>query len=230
IEDQDNESAQDNLLRIHKAAIRGKKTIKQFMAINQQREKPKQLLKISDTVKASMNLFGATIPSTIQLKNDVTPDLGLIAGNQTQIRQVIMNLCNNARDAMQTTGGILEVSLASMDIPIERIHQYPGLTPGNHAKLTITDTGSGMDRDALEHIFDPFYTTKGEGKGKGRGLGLSITYGIVKTHGGIIYVNSIVDVGPTFVILFPLIDAVGDQEESSAVERKGEPLVQPLLV
>ena len=205
IEDQDAESAQDNLLRIHKAAIRGKKTIKQFMAINQQREKPKQPLKISDTVTASMNLFGATIPSTIQLKNDVTPDLGLIAGNQTQIRQVIMNLCNNARDAMQTTGGILEVSLASMDIPIERIHQYPGLTPGNHAKLTITDTGSGMDRDALEHIFDPFYTTKGEGKGKGRGLGLSITYGIVKTHGGIIYVNSIVDVGTTFVILFPLI-------------------------
>ena len=211
IEDQEDESVQENLLRIHKAAIRGKKTIKQFMAINQQREKPKQPVKISEVVNASIDLFRTTIASTIKLKNDVTPDLGLIAGDLTQIRQVIMNLCTNARDAMQATGGILEVSLENMEIPIERIHQYPGLIPGNHAKLTITDTGHGMARDELEHIFDPFYTTKGQGKG--RGLGLSITYGIIKNHGGIIYVNSIVDVGTTFVILLPLTDILGNQEE-----------------
>jgi len=228
IEDQDAESAQENMLRIHKAAIRGKKTIKQFMAINQQREKPKQPLNISDVVQASMNLFRTTIPSTIQLKNDVTPNLGQIAGDQTQIRQVIMNLCNNARDAMQTTGGILEVSLINMEIPIERIHQYPGLIPGHHAKLTITDTGHGMDRDELEHIFDPFYTTKGQGKG--RGLGLSITYGIVKNHAGIIYVNSIVDVGTTFVILLPLVDPLVEPAKESVVEQKEIFLEQPLPV
>ncbi len=218
IEDGADKSAQENLLRIHKAALRGKKAVKQFMTINRQSEQPKQPVKISDTVKTSLKTFQATLPSMIKLTTDVVPGLGLIAGEPTQIHQVIMNLCTNARDALQAKGGILEVSLTSMDIPIERMHQYPDLLSGKHVKLTITDTGHGMDREELEHIFDPFYTTKGQGHG--RGLGLSITHGIIKNHGGIIYVNSIVEVGTTFVILLPLIDSLDPQQAKSVVEQK----------
>ena len=213
IEDQGDRSAQENLLRIHKAALLGKKTVKQFIAINQGTVELEQPLKISTVVSASIDLFRTTIPSTIQLKNDVTPDLGLIAGNPTQIQRVITNLCMNAKDAMQTTGGLLEVSLSSMDIPTDRIHRYPDLRPGKHVKLIITDTGHGISREDLEHIFDPFYTTREEG----RGLGLSIAYGIVKNHAGIIYVNSVVDVGTTVVILLPLIDRLGLQKEKNAI-------------
>lgn len=204
IADNEGKSAQDSLLMIHKAALRGKKAIKQFMTINRQGEQSQQPVEIAKVVRASMNLFSTTLPSTIRLKIDVTPDLGQIAGDPKQINQVIMNLCTNAKDAMQATGGILEIGLTSMDIPIERKHQYPDLMPGKHVKLTITDTGHGMNREALEHIFEPFYTTKGQGNG--RGLGLSIAYGIIKNHGGAIDVNSVVGVGSTFVILLPLID------------------------
>jgi len=213
IEDQGDRSAQENLLRIHKAAIQGKKTVKQFIAINQGTVELEQPLKISTVVNASINLFRTTIPSTIQFKNDVTPGLGLITGNPTQIQRVITNLCMNAKDAMQTTGGLLEVSLSSMDIPPDRIYRYPDLRPGKHVKLIITDTGHGISREDLEHIFDPFYTTREEG----RGLGLSIAYGIVKNHAGIIYVNSVVDVGTTVVILLPLIDRLEMQKEKSAI-------------
>ncbi len=79
--------------------------------------------------------------------------------------------------------------------------------------MIITDTGHGISREDLEHIFDPFYTTREEG----RGLGLSIAYGIVKNHAGIIYVNSVVDVGTTVVILLPLIDRLGLQKEKNAI-------------
>lgn len=228
IEDSADNSAQENLLRIHKAALRGKKAVQQFMTINRQSERPKQPVKISNTVKASLKVFQATLPSTIKLTIDVTPGLGLIAGEPTQIHQVIMNLCTNARDAMQVRGGILEVSLMLMDIPIERIHQYPDLLPGKHVKLTITDTGHGMDREELEHIFDPFYTTKGQGKG--RGLGLSITHGIIKNHGGTIYVNSIIEVGTTVVILLPLFDTLDQREEKNVIDGKNSLQEQILTV
>ena len=158
-----------------------------------------------------MNLFSRTLPSTVKLKMDVTPDLGQISADPKQIHQVLMNLCTNAKDAMQVAGGILEIGLTNMEIPIERQHQYPELSPGKHIKLTMTDTGHGMNREALEHIFEPFYTTKGSGKG--RGLGLSIAYGIIKNHGGAIDVNSIAGIGTTFVILLPQLEKVSGQQE-----------------
>ena len=89
-------------------------------------------------------------------------------------------------------------------IPVEWVCHYQNLSAGEHARLTITDTGHGMDREELERIFDPFYTTKIQDNS--RGLGLSMVHGIIKNHGGEISVNSIVGIGTTFVILLPLID------------------------
>lgn len=209
IADAADKPAQENLLQILKETLRGKELIKSFKVIGQQKEQPQQQIKISEVVSNSIDSLAASIPSIIQLKKDITPGLGLILGDPAQIHQVITNLCANATDAMQKTGGILEISLTNMMIPVERICHYPNLFPGEHVRLTITDTGHGMDRDELERIFDPFYTTSQESS---RGLGLSMVHGIVKNHGGEISVNSIVDVGTTFVILLPLIDPHQEQE------------------
>lgn len=202
---------QGNLFQILRETLRGKDLIKSFMTISQQREQPRQQIMISNIIRESMDLLEASIPSIIKLKKDITPGLGLVAGDSVQIHQVITNLCTNATDAMRSTGGILEVSLTNMIIPVERICHYPNLTPGKYVKLTITDTGHGMDREELERIFDPFYTTKGPHNG--RGLGLSMVHGIIKSHGGEISVNSIAGIGTTFVILLPLIDPLTEQKE-----------------
>jgi len=215
VADANDKPVQESLFQIFKETLRGKELIRSFLDISQQRERPQQQIKISEVVRDSVDSLRATIPSIIKLKKEITPGLGLIAGDPAQIHQVITNLCANATDAMQATGGILEVCLSHMVIPVERISHYPNLTPGEHVKLTITDTGHGMNREELERIFDPFYTTKFQDSG--RGLGLSMVHGIIKNHGGEISVNSIIDIGTTFVILLPLVDTLAEQKEKSVM-------------
>ena len=224
VEDAADRPVQENLFRILRETLRGKQLISQFMTISQQREQPRQSLKISEVIRDSIEQLDVTIPSTIELKKDITPGLGVIAGDATQIHQMMSHLCTNASDSMQASGGILEVSLVNMEIPIERICHYPDLIPGEYVKLTITDTGHGIDRNELERIFDPFYTAKTQGKA--RGLGLSIVHRIIKSHGGSISVNSIVGIGTTFVILLPLIGTLGGQEEKSGEEWKSSSVDQ----
>ena len=209
IADAADKPVQEDLFQILKETLRGKELIKSFKTIGQETEQPQQQIKISEVVRNSVNSLATTIPSIIKFKKDITPGLGLIVGDPAQIHQVMTNLCTNATDAMQATGGILEISLTNMMISVERRSHYPNLLPGKHVRLTITDTGHGMDRDELERIFDPFYTTAQE---SGRGLGLSMVHGIIKNHGGEISVNSIVGVGTTFVILLPLVDPLRDQK------------------
>lgn len=218
VADAANRPVQENLLQILRETLRGKELIKLFMSTYQQKEQSQVQMKISEVVSDSMDVLAATIPSIIKVKTDITPGLGLIAGESTQIHQMIANLCTNATDAMLATGGVLEVSLTNMVIPAEWICHYPNLTAGEHARLAITDTGHGMDREELERIFDPFYTKKVQGNG--RGLGLSLVHGIIKNHGGEISVNSIVGIGTTFIILLPIVDIMYDKVESKFVELK----------
>ena len=204
---------QENLFQILKETLVGKKLIKQYMTIGQHREYPKQQVKISEVVKESMHSLEMTVPTTIVLKQGIVPGLGLIMGDRRQIHQVISILCANAIEAMQIVGGILEVNLTNMEISPERRSHHPNLISGEYVRLTITDTGEGMARDELECVFDPFYTTKI--MKNGCGLGLSIAHGIIKNYGGEISVNSIVGVGTTFSILFPLLDTLRFQEEKN---------------
>ncbi len=218
VADAANRPVQENLLQILREALRGKELIKSFTSINQQKEQPQVQIKISEVVSDSMDVLAAIIPSIIKVKTDITPGLGLIDGDPTQIHQMIANLCTNATDAMQATGGVLEVSLTNMVIPSEWICHYPTLTAGEHARLAITDTGHGMNREELERIFDPFYTKKIQGNG--RGLGLSMVQGIIKNHGGEISVNSIVGIGTTFIILLPIVDIMHVKSENNFGEFK----------
>jgi CheY-like chemotaxis protein len=139
----------------------------------------------------------------------------MVMGDPTQIHQVLMNLCTNATHAMREKGGALEVGLEDVDLDADAPVQYPDLKPGPHVRLTVSDTGHGLDPAVMERIFDPYFTTKD--KGVGTGLGLAVVHGIVKSHGGTITVYSEVGKGTTFHVLFPRIESV-DAEETEVLE------------
>lgn len=192
------------LTLVHKAGLRGKTLVKQFLTISRQNEQPQKPVDLSAVVDECLQLLRATLPTTIELRQHMEDNMGMISADPTQMNQVIMNLCTNSRDAMLDRGGVLDISLNAVELRENEVRQYPGLKPGRYVKVLVADTGSGMSREVLDRIFDPFYSTKKQGKGTG--LGLSIAHGIIKNHGGNISVNSIQGVGTTFTILLPQID------------------------
>jgi CheY-like chemotaxis protein len=123
-------------------------------------------------------------------------------GQPTQINQILMNLCTNAAQAMDETGGILEISLDCHELAGDAI--VNGVKPGQHIRLTVKDTGPGIDKALHDRIFDPYFTTKAVGKGSG--MGLSVVHGIVKAHGGMITVKSAPGEGTTVCVYFPKIE------------------------
>jgi len=128
----------------------------------------------------------------------------------TQIHQVIMNLCTNAYHAMRESGGVMNISLAKVEIDKKFVKKHPNLHEGQYIRLAVSDTGTGMDRVTMERIFEPFFTTKGAGEGTG--LGLSVVHGIVTSHGGEITVYSEPEKGTTFNVYLPPCDSEVEQE------------------
>lgn len=186
---------------ILKAALRGKNLVRQFLTISRKSEQPQKPSQLTNIVEECISMLRATLPTTIVLSKQLPAKLGLVSVDPTQILQVIMNLCTNAADAMESRAGVLDISLDEVTLSPNDLPNYPGLATGKHIRLMVTDNGHGMDRETLERIFDPFFTTKK--LGKGTGLGLSIAHGIIKAHKGHIAVSSVVDVGTTFSILLP---------------------------
>ncbi|MCK5912361.1 MAG: response regulator, partial [Desulfuromusa sp.] len=203
-----------------KAGLRGKQLVKQFRTISRQTEQPQQKVHLEEIIEECLPMLRSTLPTTIELRKHFDASSGLVAADPTQITQVIMNLCTNAGDAMHEKGGVLDISMSDVLLTAEDVIRYPGLEPGNFIKLIVADTGSGMTRDVLDRIFDPFYTTKTQGKGTG--LGLSIVHGIIKSHRGYIYVNSILNIGTTFVILLPRVTGTESVVEGAPTARKIE--------
>ncbi|MCK4502616.1 MAG: response regulator, partial [Desulfuromonadales bacterium] len=198
----------DSMKLVLKAGLRGKKLVKQFLTISRRNEQPEQIVNFEEIIEECLLLLRSTLPTTIELRKHIGISPAMITADPTQINQVIMNLCTNAGDAMHDSGGVLDLSLSEETLTADNIIRYPGLKPGKFIKLIVADTGHGMNRAVLDRIFDPFFTTKAQGKGTG--LGLSTAHGIIKSHRGYIAVDSIVDVGTTFVILLPMVDGKGN--------------------
>ncbi len=157
-------------------------------------------LKTQNLFKDIEQIIIGTFPKNIQLKSSIPRNLWIISGDATQLYQVLLNLCVNARDAMPE-GGILTLMAENMDMNTSSANTIPDLRPGLYVVWRITDTGSGMPPEILEHIFEPFFSTKGPEKGTG--LGLSTVFGIIKNHQGCIQVQSIPGQGSTFTIYLP---------------------------
>jgi CheY-like chemotaxis protein len=171
-------------------------------------------LSLNQTVQDVLNLLESVIGKDIEIQSDLARELSVVCADPAQIEQVLMNLCINARDAMPK-GGRLIIETRNTEVSGEKSHTMPGLKPGLYAQLRVIDTGIGMDSAVRERIFEPFFTTKGTGKGTG--LGLATVYGIVKQHGGFIYVESELGHGSEFRILLPAVEASAKTEHSVTV-------------
>jgi PAS domain S-box-containing protein len=207
-----------NIDQVLKAGHRAKDLVKQILAFSRKSEQDKKIISLTPIIEESLKLLRASLPTTIEIRQHIEPGLNAIFADPTQMHQVMMNLCTNSAHAMGERGGILNVELHNVDLDPKKAVQYPGLNPGPYVKLSIIDTGHGMDSATIDRIFDPYFTTKEQDKGTG--MGLAVVHGIIKGHGGGIRVQSKRGKGTRFDILFPVI---GKQMESETEELKALP-------
>ncbi|MBI5558759.1 MAG: response regulator [Deltaproteobacteria bacterium] len=207
-------SLQDDLNQVVKAAGRASDLVQQILTFSRQQQQEKQPLRISLIIKEALKLLRAAIPSTIDIRQEIISQ-AVVMADATQIHQLIMNLCTNAYHAMLENGGVLEVSLKEIINDHEIFANGTGVPPGCYVLLSVSDTGSGMDRETLTKIFDPYFTTKESGKGTG--LGLAVVHGIVKSHNGMITVRSEPGRGSTFTVYLPVIEREAATEVPVAI-------------
>lgn len=192
-----------NLDYIHKAGLRAKDLVRQILLFSRMEEQERKPLRISDVVSESCKLLRATLPSAIEIKLDIDHNAGFILADATQMSQIVMNLCANAAHAMGEKGGVLTVSLKSVTVEQEALTNFGLMPPGFYVRITVSDTGHGMDSATINRIFEPFFTTKKVGEGTG--LGLAASHGIIMSHDGFINVTSEVGGGSEFSVYFPKI-------------------------
>jgi PAS domain S-box-containing protein len=187
------------------ASLRAKELIRQILAISRSTQEQQMIpTDISSIIKEALKLLRSSLPTSIEIREKI--QMGVAMADSTQIHQVLMNLCTNAAHAMDYKG-ILEVSLSSVYLSESDLadRSFVGLKSGPYLRLTVSDTGCGMDASTMERIFDPYFTTKEVGKGSG--LGLAVIHGIVKRHEGAITVQSEPGKGTTFSVYIPGVDA-----------------------
>lgn len=189
-----------NLGRVLEAGRRGQELIARILAFSRRQHHQFDVINLKSTIEAALALLKPTIPASVDIQFDMNIDINIL-GNQTQIHQVLVNLINNAVDAMDGEGNIkITITELAKDAP-ER-SQLTQATQQDYCKIEIIDSGHGMDQPTMDRIFEPFYTTKEVGKGTG--LGLSIVHSIIKEHQGEITVSSQLGQGTTFKILLPI--------------------------
>ncbi len=187
------------------ASTRAKELVREILAFSRQAGVERSPLHLEAVVQEALKLLRATLPATLEISVAMPSRLPPICGNSAQIQQVLINLCTNAAHAMGGKSGRLEIQFDVQDLDEEFVRSKPELKPGRHLRLSVSDTGHGMDADTLKRIFEPFFTTKQPGQGTG--LGLSVVHGIVRDHQGAVSVYSQPGRGTTFRLYFPAIAA-----------------------
>lgn len=204
LDTEEDSKARKSIEMVLAAGERAKDLVQQILTFSRQSEEERKPVQIAHTVKEVLKFLRASLPTTIEIRQQIDTDLGYVMADPAQIHQVVMNLCTNAHHAMKEKGGVLDVRLASWVLDRKQATVHPHLEPGPYVKVTVKDTGPGMDKTITDKIFDPYFTTKE--KGVGTGLGLAIVHGIVEKHGGAITLESEPGKGASFEILFPSIE------------------------
>ena len=210
LDDVKDERVKRNLDEILSAGQRAKELVQQILAFSRKTDEKKKPLRIASIIKESMKLLRATIPSTIEIKTDIGSKDSYILGEPMQVHRIMMNLCTNAWHAMRENGGVLEVSVKDVEMDQVSVKQYQELKPGPYVKITVKDTGKGIEPEMIDRIFEPYFTTKEVGDGAG--LGLALVHSIVKSYHGEIVVYSELGKGTTFNILLPKIKGPAKKE------------------
>jgi len=203
--------ARSNLHEVLKAADRATDMIQQILTFSRKTEKEKKPTNVQSVLKEAVKLIRTSLPSTIEIRQDIDADCDPVMADPTQIHEIIMNLGTNSYHAMRDKGGVLGITLRQEEIGSDDSKYDLDLHPGPYLKLIVEDTGHGIAGNVMGRIFDPYFTTKGVGEGTG--MGLSVVHGIVKDHGGDIKVYSEPGKGTAFHVYLPVI-------ETGTVERK----------
>ncbi len=195
------------------AGERAKELVKQILTFSRQRTEECQPLQAGLLVKEALKLLRASIPSTIEIKSSILAQELTIMIDPTKLHQVVMNLCTNAYQAMKANGGAMRVALEPVVYPAEGGLFGQETVAGEYLRLTVQDSGCGMDKATMERIFEPYFTTKG--LDDGTGLGLSVVHGIVQSSKGFIAVQSTLGEGSVFQVIWPVFQGPVHQQVGS---------------
>lgn len=210
MDDQMRTPVHQDLQEIKRATQRGAELTRQLLTFSRKVQSRLRPIDLNKEVIQVEKLLRRTIPKMIEVELHLADDLRTVNADPAQVEQVLMNLAVNSRDAMPE-GGKLTIRTDNVTLGDAFCKSHLGSKPGDYVALTVSDTGHGMDKETIKHIFDPFYTTKGVGKGTG--LGLAMVYGIVKSHEGYILCESEPGKGATFRIYFPVAEQGRGVEE-----------------
>jgi PAS domain S-box-containing protein len=199
----------ENLQRVMSAGQRAKALVSQILQFSRADSRERRPLSLRGVVSEAMRLLEAALPATIDLRLSLEPEAPQVEADPVQMHQLVMNLCANAAQAMEAEGGRLELALETVELDETSAEGFWELGAGRYCRLTVADTGPGMDQGTKERIFEPFFTTKE--RERGTGMGLAVVHGIVQSHRGAIQVYSEPGRGARFLVYLPA--AQGAQEE-----------------
>ncbi|MCG8619132.1 MAG: PAS domain S-box protein [Desulfobacterales bacterium] len=191
---------------IRQASLRARDIVKHLLTFSRQDRSAKTPIDMASVVSDAVKLIRTTTPTNIEIRENISRDCLPINGNTTQIHQILINLCSNALDALPATNGTIDIALFNT----ETENEINGLAPGKFVNLIVRDNGSGINREILPRIFEPYFTTKEVGEGSG--IGLAVVHGIVENHGGAITCDSRRNQGTTFSILLPACEGTVSKE------------------
>lgn len=198
-----NSEVRQNLKEIFNASKHARDMVKQILAFSRQNKQERKPIQVAHIVKEALKMLRASLPATISIQQKIEKNTAIIEADPTQIHQVLMNLCTNAAHAINEKDGVLEIILANVELDQQAVAKIPDIQAGSYLKLSVRDTGDGIPPDALQQIFNPYFTSKE--KGEGTGLGLAVVQGIIKSLNGAITVDSEVGKGSRFHAYLPAI-------------------------
>lgn len=195
-------AAQVSLNEIDKAGRRARDLVHQILTFSRDESPKRTPIQLADVIHETVNLIKVTVPPTIQMLVKLDPSTPFVLADATQVEQALLNLCTNAIQAIGNQRGSISIELGHNLNSIHVQNERRKGVRGKHVKLTVTDTGIGMDADTAKRIYEPFFTTKP--MGQGTGLGLSVVHGVMRTHEGTVAVQSTPNSGSTFTLCFPI--------------------------
>ncbi|MCI5165820.1 MAG: response regulator [Candidatus Electrothrix sp. GM3_4] len=214
----------NDLNQIILAGNRASDLIKQILTFSRKKKQQKEELQINRTVQEAVKMMRSSLPTSIDIREDIDEQCGLVLADPTNIHQIILNLFTNAFHAIGKEQGILQLSLKPVVLPPERIADNtdntdnadkPEIQPGSFVELTVQDSGQGMDKITMSRIFDPYFTTKEQGAGTG--LGLAVIHGIVEDCKGFIEVESVAGQGSAFHVYLPTVNKKTREKPKTAL-------------
>ena len=191
----------ESLKSILRASERAVDLVEEILVFSRKKKYRPTEFELTSVINDCITLLRAALPPAIEIKQEIVSKHNSISGDPNEIHQVLMNLCTNAAHVMKEKGGILLITLEQFELKVLPNENYHDLPPGKYLKLSVSDTGPGIDPEIRTQIFDPYFTTKEVGEGSG--LGLAIAQRIVKKHGGDIILKTELKKGSTFSVFFP---------------------------